>query len=150
MLCYPSSQYSCASLNASCGHPQPPSSPKSRGATFWLLFPIQKGKGTKHTWKSRSFLHTHPEKKRPSRTGFEPVRGNPIGFRVQRLNHSATVTSKTAFHLALTERVCTTTRSEWWQREAGPSPNTQPVTSSHSAPYLCLHAAQRKRVGWIG
>lgn len=27
-----------------------------------------------------------------SRTGFEPVRGNPIGFRVQRLNHSATVT----------------------------------------------------------
>ena len=23
-------------------------------------------------------------------TGFEPVRGDPIGFRVQRLNHSAT------------------------------------------------------------
>ena len=27
-----------------------------------------------------------------SRTGFEPVRENPIGFRVQRLNHSAIVT----------------------------------------------------------
>ncbi len=25
-------------------------------------------------------------------TGFEPVRDNPIGFRVQRLNHSATIT----------------------------------------------------------
>lgn len=55
-------------------------------------FPLQvlKGKG---------------EKKRPSRTGFEPVRGNPIGFRVQRLNHSATVTPKTAAGLALTEGV---------------------------------------------
>ncbi|CAB1455155.1 unnamed protein product [Pleuronectes platessa] len=30
-----------------------------------------------------------------SRTGFEPVRGNPIGFRVQRLNLSATVTAYT-------------------------------------------------------
>lgn len=31
-------------------------------------------------------------KRGTSRTGFEPVRGNPIGFRVQRLNLSATVT----------------------------------------------------------
>lgn len=32
------------------------------------------------------------EKKKPRlslRTGFEPVRGDPIGFQVQRLNHSA-------------------------------------------------------------
>ena len=27
-----------------------------------------------------------------SRAGFEPTRGNPIGFQVQRLNHSAIVT----------------------------------------------------------
>ena len=32
-------------------------------------------------------------KKVSSRTGFEPVRENPIGFRVQRLNHSAIVTA---------------------------------------------------------
>ena len=29
------------------------------------------------------------DKKLPLRAGFEPARGNPIGFRVQRLNHSA-------------------------------------------------------------
>ena len=29
-------------------------------------------------------------KKYSQPTGFEPVRGDPIGFRVQRLNHSAT------------------------------------------------------------
>ena len=27
------------------------------------------------------------------RAGFEPARGNPIGFRVQRLNHSAITAS---------------------------------------------------------
>ena len=30
--------------------------------------------------------------KNTSRAGFEPARGDPIGFRVQRLNHSAIVT----------------------------------------------------------
>ena len=29
------------------------------------------------------------KKKVTLRTGFEPVRGDPIGFQVQRLNHSA-------------------------------------------------------------
>lgn len=38
----------------------------------------------------------------PSRTGFEPVRGNPIGFRVQRLNHSATVTPRSIHRRVLT------------------------------------------------
>ena len=64
---YSSSQYSCTSLNASCGHPQPPSSPKSRGETFWLLFPIQKGKGTKDRWKPRGFLHTPRRGKKSAR-----------------------------------------------------------------------------------
>lgn len=43
----------------------------------------------------RSSSHVCPpaaKRSAASRTGFEPVRGNPIGFRVQRLNHSATVT----------------------------------------------------------
>ena len=38
-----------------------------------------------------------PLPKVTSRTGFEPVRGNPIGFRVQRLNLSATVTAYTCY-----------------------------------------------------
>ena len=29
----------------------------------------------------------------PLRAGFEPARGNPIGFQVQRLNHSAIAAS---------------------------------------------------------
>ena len=46
----------------------------------------------KRWWIINDLSMYHLKLKESSRTGFEPVRGDPIGFRVQRLNHSATVT----------------------------------------------------------
>ena len=42
------------------------------------------------------------EDKQSLRAGFEPARGNPIGFQVQRLNHSAI----TAVHTAPCSHLC--------------------------------------------
>ena len=38
----------------------------------------------------KTHLKEHLCKKCAQPAGFEPARGNPIGFQVQRLNHSAT------------------------------------------------------------
>ena len=70
------------------------------------------------------------------------MRGNPIGFRVQRLNHSATVTSKTTLHFALTEGVRISGK-------AGPKPCTYPDTPPPGSLPLS-YAIERKRVGWTG
>ena len=74
------------------------------------------------------------------------MRGNPIGFRVQRLNHSATVTSKTVSGRALTEGVRIATTDGVWQWEAGPDPiHTHPVTPA-LRPLPRLYATQRNRL----
>ena len=42
-----------------------------------------------YRWKENFYIEV-AKKKYPLRTGFEPVRAKPIGFRVQLLNHSDT------------------------------------------------------------
>ena len=57
---------------------------------------------TERKKKYDRFVNSKIYKKFSLRAGFEPARGDPIGFQVQRLNHSAiTAVAKSLFFMVL-------------------------------------------------